>query len=106
VGLASKLERRFTYAVYGILILWAMFTMARAAAWQLKVEDGRAVSPKECKACLADFASCMDLVDKEFSQETDVEPMAYVNQKLRCVVIAEQCGNANKCKTRIVRDEK
>lgn len=104
--MGSKVERRFIYTVYFLLIAWAIFAVANAKAWQLKVDDGRSVSPKECKACLMDFASCMDLVDKSFDQEEDADPKDFVGAKLRCVSFAEQCGIQNKCKTRIVRDEK
>lgn len=102
-------ERRFIYAVYIGVILWIAAQLTLANAWELKVEDGRKVSSKECKACLMDFASCMDLVDKETEaegKEDDVEPMRYVNMKLSCVNRAAACGEDNKCTTRVVRTEK
>jgi hypothetical protein len=99
----KSLERVFIYAVYFTLIALAVVAVA-SHAWELKTEHDLNLMSKECKACLMDFASCMELADN--TDHEDDGPDGFVHMQQRCVQIAEYCGKQNQCKTRVERDGK
>lgn len=99
-------ERVVIYSTYaGLLLLLALFVVAKANAWELKHEYKTPLT-KPCSECLAKFAECMSMVDKSGDQDQDLDPAIYVDEKLSCVKWAAACTEQNKCGTKVVLDAK
>lgn len=104
--MTRNVERVAIYTAYLAFILAAVLMFAsKAGAWTLKHEYKTPLT-KVCASCLADFAGCMDMVDKfNDDKDDDVDPQVYVRQKLSCVTQAAQCTEENKCGTKVVLDK-